>query len=332
MNFDQIIKNIKNKVYHPVYLLTGDEPYFIDFISGTIEKNILTEEEKEFNLSILYGLETDPVTVMNYAKRYPMMSNYQVIIVREAQNLDDIDQMVSYVENPLKSTILVICYKYKSVDKRKKFYKAIDRHGVVFESKPVYESQIPAWITGYLKEKGYPIQPQASALLADYLGNDLSRIVNEFEKLTLNIPARTAITPAHIEKFIGISKDFNTFELQKALAQRDIRKANSIINYLNANQKSNPLILTLANLFSFFSKVFTYHYLKDKSKNNVAAALKINPWFVQEYEMASRKYNTEKLKTVITDIREYDARLKGINRGAITDGELLRELVWKILH
>ena len=338
MTFEQILSDLKNKVYHPVYFLMGEEPYFIDVVTDYIAENILDESEKGFNQTILYGRDTDALTIISQAKRFPMMANHQVVIIKEAQSIRNIEDLLPYIKNPLKSTLLVICYKYKTLDKRKKFTKEVGENAILFESKKLYENQIQSWINIYLKEKGYQINPKASLLLTEFLGTDLSKIANELEKLMLNIPAESngsallTITAEHIEENIGISKDFNNFELHNALGTRNILKANQIINYFAANPKNNPLVVTISLLYSFFSKTFAYHHIKDKSKNNVASMLKINPFFVKDYDIAAKNYNINKLTSVISHLREYDTKSKGLDNATTTDGELLKELVYKIMH
>lgn len=332
MKFEQILNDLKNKVYYPVYVLMGEEPFFIDQISDYIEENVLDESEKSFNLTVSYGKDTDVQTLISYAKRFPMMANHQVIIIKEAQNLEKIDDFQNYVENPLKSTILVICYKYKTLDKRKTFTKSISKHGILFESNKLYDNQLPDWITNYIKQKGYSISPKAALLLSEYLGADLSKIVNELSKVTLNIPEKTEINSEHIEQNIGISKDFNIFELQKAIGIKDIFKANQIITYFAANPKDNPLVVTISNFFLFFSKILIYHSLKDKSKNTVAAALSINPFFINDYQIAAKNYQPAKLFSIFSYLREYDLKSKGIDNISFNEGELLKELLYKILH
>jgi DNA polymerase-3 subunit delta len=332
-DFDKIMNDLQNKVFQPVYFLMGDEPYFIDRISDYIEKNVLDEAEKSFNQTVIYGLDTDIDNVINTARRYPMMSEYQVVIVKEAQNINHVDKLVYYVESPLKSTILVINYKYKKLDKRKKLYASISKNGIVFESDKLYDSQIPDWITGYLEKAGLGIQPEAALLLSEYLGNDLEKIVNELDKLKITIPANeNTINTLHIENNIGISKDYNNFELQNALICKDVLKANRIINYFGKNPRNNPMALTLASLYYFFSRVMVYHGLADKSRNSVSAALKINPYFVRDYQRAAKNYSFLKIKQVISVLREYDLKSKGIGNVSSPDGELLKELVYKILH
>lgn len=332
MKFEQIIHDLKNKVYYPIYLLMGEEPYYIDKISDYIEDNILDENEKEFNQNIVYARDIDVDTLVSYAKSFPMISNHRVVIVKEAQNLQKIEKLQSYAEKPQKSTILVLCHKYKKLDKRKAVTKAIGKNGVVFESKKLYDNQIPQWVEQYLKSKKIGIEPKAAHIIAEYLGNDLLKIANELDKLAINTPSGKKVNLEIIEENIGISKDFNVFELQKAIGTKNTFKANQIINYFAANPKSNPMVVTITNLYSYFSKILIYHALKDKSKNNVASALSIHPFFVQEYQVASRNYPLTKTTQIISFLREYDAKFKGIGNVTASDGYLLKELLYKILH
>jgi DNA polymerase III subunit delta len=334
MTVQEIIKELKSRTYRPIYLLSGEEPFYIDIITDYIAKNVLTEEEKAFNQSIFYGKDTDFGTIINAARRYPMMSSHQVIIVKEAQLIKDIDNLAVYAENPLKSTILVINYKHGTFDKRKKFYKAVKAgNGVLFESARLYENKIPEWITSWLKSRNFSIDPAACMLLVEYLGNDLGKIANELEKLTLSLPENERRITSHaIERNIGISKDYNNFELQKALGQKNVLQANRIINYFAINQKTNPITLTITLLYSFFSKLFTYHFIKDKSRNNVASILKVNPFFVSDYEQAAKRYDPRKTASIISWLREYDMRSKGFGSSSASEGDLLKELIYKILH
>ncbi|MDB5016161.1 MAG: polymerase subunit delta [Mucilaginibacter sp.] len=340
MTATDILKDLQKKKYKPLYLLHGEEPYFIDLVSNHVEHKLLPDAEKGFNQTVFYGKDTDIMAVLNASKRYPMMADYQVVLVKEAQDMkwgnDDADKkginpLLSYLENPLPSTILVFCYKYGKFDKRKKTYKAIEKNGVIFESAALYDSKIPAWIEGFISEKGYKINQQALLMLAEYLGNDLSKIANELEKLMLNVSAGQEITLKHIQDNIGISKEYNVFELQAALGKKDAFKANQIINYFEANPKANPIVLVLGNLNNFFSKVLIYHYVKDKSQQNLARELGISPYFVKDYEQAARSYNYGKTMQIISYLREYDLKSKGVD--SMTDhGGLMKELVFKILH
>ncbi len=334
ISIDQLLNDLKNQIYSPVYLLHGEEPYFIDVISGFIEDNVLSDLEKEFNQTICYGKDSNVATLISYAKRFPMMANYQVLIVKEAQDLDKIEDFLPYVENPLSSTLLVLCYKYGKLDKRKGLYKAIEKHGVAFESARLYDNKIPDWINDYLRKRNYSINPKASALLAEFVGNDLAKVVNELEKLFINIPQGSEITEDYIEKNIGISKDYNVFELQKALGRKEIVRANRIVQYFAANPRENPLVKVLPILYSFFSKILLYHYLPDKSRNSAAAALSINPFFVADYQQAAKTFPPGKVVALIALLREYDLKAKGVDNNAnfAGDGELMKELIFRILH
>ena len=332
MTFEEIISDLKNKVYHPVYFLTGEEPYFIDEISDYIAKHVLDETEKGFNQTILYGRDVDVDGIIAESKRFPMMANHQVVIVKEAQTLKNIENLAPYLEKPLKSTILVICYKYKKLDKRKKFTKDVAKNGVLFESKKLYENRVQSWITEHLKREGYKITPRALVMLTEYLGTDLGTIANELEKLMVNIPKGTEVDADNVETNIGISKEFNRFELQKALGAKNVVKANQIINYFASNPNSNPVVLTISSLFIYFSKLVLYHRLPDKSRNNVASMLKINPYFVGEYEAAARNYQPHQLAGIIDKLRVYDMRSKGVENVTVSGDELVKELVYKILH
>lgn len=310
----------------------GEESYYIDQLSGYIEKNVLTEDEKGFNQMTLYGRDTSVEEIVSNAKRYPMMAERQVIIVKEAQDLvRTIDKLVDYAEKPQPTTLLVFCYKYKTLDKRKKVYKAIQKNGVLFESKKLYENQVPGWIQKQLQDKEYSISPKAAVMLVEFLGTDLGKINNELEKLQLICPKGTNITPEIIEENIGISKDFNNFELRKAVGERDTLKAHRIINYFAQNPKDNPLVVTTALLFSLFSQLLQYHALNDKSKGNVAKALKINPFFVNDYAVAARNYPMKKVSQIVSLLREVDVKSKGVGAN-VSQGDLLKELMVKIMR
>lgn len=332
MEYEEIISNLKNKIYHPIYFLMGDESYFIDQISDYITGNVLTKAEQDFNQYILYGKDVDADTIITYARRFPMMANYQVVVVREAQNIKKIEELEPYLNNPLKSTILVINYKYKTIDKRKAFAKTLAKKGVLFESKKIYDNKLPAWINSYLAAQQYSIEPQASAMLSEYLGTDLSKVANELNKLIISFPKKTRITPDHVEKNIGISKDFNVFELQNAIGERNILKSNQIINYFAANQTSNPLPKTISNLYYFFMKILTYHFLEDKSQNVVASLLQINPFFVPSYVAAARQYPVKKVVEIMSVLRDFDMKSKGIGSVSSDMADLQKEMIYKILH
>ena len=335
MTYEQIIGELKKKQYRPIYFLMGEEPYFLDMITDYIAENALSEDEKSFNQVIMYGKDTNIFSVLDAAKRFPMMAQHQVVIVKEAQHLKEIDKLQFYIEKPLKSTILVICYKDKTLDKRLKLYKNLDKSNdaIVFESKKMYDNQIPAWITGYLTERGFSIFPAAADLLKDYLGSELSKVVNELNKLMITLPPNEKkITLEQIESNVGISKDYNVFELRKALGEKDILKANRIIDNFARNPNDNPMVLVIGSLYSYFVAILTYHYLPDKSQSVVASALKINPFFVKEYVAASKKYSAPKIVQIISILREYDLKSKGVGSSSASNGDLMREMVFKILH
>jgi DNA polymerase-3 subunit delta len=329
----QLIDAIKNGKIRPIYFLMGEEGYYIDRIADYIGKHVLTEEEKGFNQMTLYGKDVSIDDIISNAKRYPMMAEKQVIIVKEAQHLSrTIEQLTAYAENPQTTTVLVICYKYKKLDKRKKLHKALkENNGVVFESKKLYENQVSEWIRKVLKGKGYAISHKAAVLLVEFLGTDLSRIHNELEKLQLVLPSHTEITPDLIEQHIGISKDYNNFELKKAIGEKDMVKATKIISYFSQNPKDNPFVVTVALLHTFFSQLLQYHGLKDHSPRNVASALRINPYFVDEIQIAARNYPMKKASKVIASLREMDLKGKGVSSSNVSDADLLKELLVKIM-
>ncbi|WP_394749110.1 DNA polymerase III subunit delta [Spongiimicrobium salis] len=328
----KIVGDIRSGNSSPVYFLMGEEPYYIDKIAEFIEKNVLSEEERGFNQMVLYGKDVTIEDIVSNAKRYPMMAEKQVVIVKEAQHLSrSIDQLSSYVDNPQTSTVLVLCYKYNKLDKRKKLYKSVQKNGVLFESKKLYENQVSEWIRKVLAGKGYRIAPKAAILLVEFLGTDLSKINNELEKLQLVISKDTEISPEAIEENIGISKDYNNFELKKAIGERNILKATRIINYFSQNPKDNPLVVTISLLHTFFSQLLNYHGLKDQSPKNVASVLRVNPYFVKEYQVAAKNYPMKKVSHIISQLRELDLKGKGVGATAISQADLLKELLVKVI-
>jgi DNA polymerase III subunit delta len=332
-SFEGILKDIKARNFAPIYYLMGEEPYYIDIISDEIENKVLTEQEKEFNLTVLYGADVDAGTVINAAKRYPMMSELQVIIVKEAQQLKDIEQLVYYAQKPLISTILVLCHKYGRLDRRKKLSGLIDKIGVLYESKPVRDRDLMGFIDSFVLRKQLTIEPKAAHMIAEFVGPDLSRLASELEKLKLTLKGQTRITPDLVEKNIGISKAFNTFELRGALLSKDIFKANQIANYFAENPKTNPLPMTLGLLFSYFSNLMLAYYAPDKSDKGIAEMLSLrSPWQAKEYIQGMSTFSGVKTMEIIGAIRETDARSKGFGNSHSTEGELLQELVYTILH
>lgn len=331
--FEEVMSDLRNRIFKPVYFLAGEEPYYIDLITEYIEEKVLPVSEKSFNQMILYADDTNIASIIDIARRFPMMSSHQVVIIREAQSLKKIDDLAIYLEKPLASTILVFSYKYKTLDKRTKLCKVLETHGVYFESQRLRDYQIPGWIDRYLMKKGIKTDPNASAMLTEYLGTDLHKIANELDKLIITLPAgKPVITTAIIEQNIGISKDYNNFELQKAIGEKNILKSNMIVRYFGDNPKDNPITLSIASLFGFFSKLLLFHYLPDKSKNNVASVLKVNPFFVKDYESAAAKYNVSKTVQIISLLRTFDMKSKGFGDTGTEPGDLLRELVYRILH
>lgn len=328
-----ILSSIKKGEIKPIYFLMGEEPYFIDRISEFIERNVLEEEERGFNQMLLYGRDVTVDDIIGNAKRYPMMAEKQVIIVKEAQDLSrTIEKLASYAENPQLTTVLVLCYRYKSIDKRKKLYKTISKTGVIFESKKLYENQVIDWIRKELQSRNYQISPKASQILVEFLGTDLSKIDNELRKLQLVCPEGANITPEIIEENIGISKDFNVFELRKAIGIKDAQKAHRIINHFSQNPKENPMVVTISLLFSFFSQLLQYHGLENKSKAHVAKALKVHPFFVGDYTTAAMNYPMKKVSGIVSFLRDADLRSKGVGAASVQDGDLLRELLVKIMR
>ncbi|SDR83316.1 DNA polymerase III, delta subunit [Polaribacter sp. KT25b] len=327
-----IVSDIKNGNLKPIYFLMGDEPYYIDKISDYIEENVLDEAEKGFNQQIMYGRDASVEDIVSSAKRYPMMAERQVLIIKEAQDLSrSIEKLLSYAENPQPTTVLVINYKYKKLDKRKKLHKAIVKSGLIYESKKLYENQVSDWIRRVLSGKKYQIEPKASQMLVEFLGTDLSKISNELDKLMIILPKETIIDDKHIEDNIGISKDFNNFELRKAVGEKNVLKSNRIINYFSENPKNNPTVMTISLLNSFFTQLLLFHGLKDKSKNSVARALGVNPYFVDEYFLAGRNYPMRKVAQVIAFLRDADVKSKGVGAN-LTQEDILKELLFKILH
>ena len=329
----QITKDIKAGNLKPIYFLMGEEPYYIDKLTEFIEQNVLEEHERDFNQSILYGRDVTMEDVIGTAKRFPMMADRQVVVVREAQELSrTIDKLEAYAENPQQTTVLVFAYKYKTLDKRKKITKLLDKVGVVFESKKLYDNQVGDWIKRVLSGQGYSIEPKAVAILVEFLGTDLSKINNELEKLKIILPKGHTFTPNDIEENIGFSKDFNNFELRKAIGEKNQVKAYQIIDYFAQNPKDNPLVVTTGLVFGFFSQLLQYHGLKDKSQMNAAKILKVNPYFVKDYEVAFRNYPMKKVSAIVSALRTIDVKSKGVGAASTSQHDLLKELLITIFN
>jgi DNA polymerase-3 subunit delta len=341
MDFHEVIKSIELKKYRPIYLLHGEESYFIDKLSEYIENNILTPEQKDFNCTIFYGADAQPQDIIDACRRYPVFAQHQVVVLREAQHMKilrearefkELERLEAYFANPVQTTILVLCYKNGKFDARKKNFKLIKENGVIFESQSMKESQIPSFIDKYLKRKNAAIDEKARSLLVDYIGTDLSRITNELDKLWINIPHGSKITSRDIEKNIGISKDYNVFELQTALLTKNAAKAFTIVKYLNENSKANPFVLTLANIHAAYQKLFHYLVGGSVSDNDLYRLYGIHYSQAAAYREAQKLYNLERVEEIFGITLEYDLRSKGVNNGETSSDELLKELVYKIME
>lgn len=333
MDATQILSDLKAKKYQPVYFLSGEEPYFIDQISDYIEDHVLNEGEQAFNQVVLYGKEIDFKAVVDNARQFPMMASYRVIIVKEAQEMKTINNLQSYIENPSPQTILVLNYKYKSLDKRTGFAKAIKSNAVLLETKKLYDNQLPGYIEQVVKTKGLKIEAKAVSLLAEYIGTDLGNINNEINKLALRLEKGEMIDPQLIQDYVGISKDYNIFELQNALGIKDKEKAFRIVNYFAANEKKNPLIVSISSLYNYFTKVWLTQSLFSLDDRTLAGRIGVySSFFMKDYRIAAKNYHPSKLKNILVTIQEYDGYSKGIDKRNPEDGELLKELVFKILN
>ena len=334
ISIESIIRNIQNKQYLPVYYLMGEESYYIDKIAEYMANTILTENEKEFNQTIFYGNDVNIETIITAAKRFPVMSKYQLIIIKEAQNVKNIDKLSFYIKKPQPSTILVFCHKNGRLDRRKKITLEIEKCGLIYESKRVKENKLPEFIESYLKRRKISIEPKACSLMAEFVGSDLCRLSSELDKLILTLAQnQSRITTEHIERNIGISKEFNNIELKNALIDRDIYKANQIIKYFEENPKNNPIQVTLATLFNFFSNLMLAYYAPQKTDAGIAAQLGLKyQWQVKDYVIAMKRFSGIKVMHIIAAIRQSDAKSKGVGNSSITNGEILKELVYMILH
>lgn len=335
----QLISDLQAGKFAPVYLLTGEENFYIDLVSDYMEKNIVSDDFKDFAQTIFYGRDVVMEDVIERANNVPMLSPIQLVMVKEAQDIgksrnksvSDWDSLVRYLDNPLPQTVLVLCYRHTKIDKRTKAYKAINEKGVIYERNKLYDNEIPGWISSRVTEKGYSITQRAAMMVAESLGNDLSKIINELSKIFITLPAGSTITEETIEYNIGISKDYNVFELQNAIGRRDVERCNRIVNYFAANPKDNPIQMVLPSLYGYFIKVMIF--IQEPEKKLAAQKMGINPFFLKDYETAARNYTLGKLASCIGYLHETDLRSKGVrNSGTVTDGELLKELVFKIIH
>jgi DNA polymerase-3 subunit delta len=335
LSFDDLIKSLRAKKYEPVYFLHGKESYYIDVITHYIEHDILSEGEKSFNFSVFYGKDANHLSILDAARRYPMMASHQVVVLKEAQDMRSLSNLLTYIEKPTPTTVLLIAYKHKKFNFNSKFGKALKKHTLVFESKALYDNQVPDWIIKYLKGKKLNITMPAASLIAEYLGTDLSKVANELDKLAINVEAGSTITEQEIEANIGISKDYNVFELQKALGQGDTVKVNRIINYFAANPKKMPLPVLIGSLYSFFSKVYLFHAAKNLPEKELLSTLQLrSSYFLRDYKMAARQFPPKKAEKAIALLKEYDLKSKGVGYVSTgkQDGSLVRELAWRLLH
>jgi DNA polymerase-3 subunit delta len=326
-----IISDWKKSQYKPIYWLEGEEEYFIDKVMDYAETQILNESETGFNLTVFYGKDADWANIINTCRRYPMFSDKQVVLLKEAQQMRDVDKLEAYIENPLESTIFVVSYKEKKVDGRTRLAKLLKEKGVVLSTKKLYDNQLPEWTEELIESKGHSVSRKALVLLVDHIGNDLSRIENEIDKILINLNSRKNITEDDVEKYVGVSKDYNVFELQAALASKNLPRAIQIIQYFEANPKAAPIQFILPSLYSFFSKVFMIHGLNTRDEKSVAASLSVNPFFVKDYLKAASIYTYPDVEKLLLLLSDYNLKSIGINSSGTSDASLLKEMVLKMI-
>jgi DNA polymerase-3 subunit delta len=331
MPISKIISNWKKNVFDTVYWLEGEEPFYIDQVIDYAEKHLLAESEQAFNLSIFYGKDADWAQVINACKRYPVFAEKQVVILKEAQHMNQLEKLVSYIEHPLSSTIFIVAHKDKNVDGRSALAKLLKTKAVVVSTKKMYDNKLPEWVSIWVSERGYQISPKAVQIIVDHIGNDLSRIQNELEKLIVNLGDRKKITEDDIEKYIGISKEYNAFEFQDAVAQKNFSKCIKMIQYFESNNKAAPIQLILPTLYAFFSKLYAVYGLGTSDERRIASEVGIPPFLVKNYMAASRNYSYGKVEQILLLIQSYNLKVIGINDADNTDGDLLKELVIKIM-
>ncbi len=335
-SFDSIVSDIKNRKFAPVYFFCGEEDFFIDALTDMIEKNALNEMEKAFNQTVVYGKDLTSRQIMETAGRLPMMAERQVVIIKEAQALSmkeaDEEEYLRYLKKPIKSTLLVFAWKHGTPDGRKSFGKEMKKSAVYFESKPLYQNQVAPWVKNWLSQKKYKIEEQAAELLVEYTGNELAKVANELEKLIINKQAGATITLDDIESGVGISKEYNTFELNNALGTKNKTKTYQIVNYFVANPKNGPLVLILGTLQGYFSKIFLFHLNKNLTDKDIASVIKVSPFFLKDYRTAAANYTPQKLEQIFKILEEFDLRSKGVNNRSLKEGELLKEMVARILN
>lgn len=332
--YDSIMRDLQARHFSPIYILMGEESYFIDKISDYIAENVLQPEERDFNQNIVFGSDINAAQIVDLAKGYPMMAEYRVVIVKEAQNLRGTDVIEKYLKNPVKSTILVLCHKNGTIDRRKKLIGRSEALGVVFESKKMRESELPSFIASYLKQKNVTIDYKSTAMIADHIGSDLNRMISVLDKLLISLPENNrVVVPEVIEKQIGVSKDFNAFELRSALVNRDVFKANQIIKYFDNNPKAGSIFSFLPLLFSYFQNLMIAYYAPSKNENAVAQFLDLRGgWAARDYITGMKNYSGKKTMQIIAKFREIDAKSKGINNPNTSTGDLMKELIFYILH
>jgi len=334
----KIWTDVKGGKYAPVYFLQGEESFYIDLISNYIEANALSEAEKGFNQVILYGKDVTMATILTNARRFPMMADRQVVIVKEAQDIQDLNKdigaklLLDYLAKQVPSTILVFCHKHKSLDKRRELGKKIDQYAVVLSTRKMYDNQLPEFVHEYTKDKKVQVEDRAVQVLCEYVGNDLHRLANEIDKLIISLPSNGSITVEQVMNQVGVSKEYNIFELQKAILQRDSLLANKIVNYFESNTKKNPMIPVVAFLYSFFSKLLLATQVADKSEKGLASELKVSPYAIRDYTLALRQYPQAKIIDNIAALKDADLKLKGVNTGSVDEGQIFRELVWRIMN
>ncbi|MCC5923953.1 MAG: DNA polymerase III subunit delta [Crocinitomicaceae bacterium] len=333
LNVKDIIKSIQNKEFNAIYLLHGEEPYYIDKITALIQENALEEQERDFNQTVVYGKDLDLIALLGQLKQYPMMAERQLVILKEAQDIKDWTAIEPYLSNPVATTVFVICHKHKKADTRKKYVKANQQSkGILFESKKLYENQLDGWVNSFLKQKDFYISPKASTLLIEAIGSDLSRLAAELEKLTIVLQKGTTINEIHIEENIGISKDYNPFELANAIAKRDIEKSFKIISYFEKNPKAAHITMLIPNIYNLFERLMKIHFMNIRDANQLQSALKVNFYVAKEMMQAMQIYKPKKIAANISLLHEYDLKSKGVNRGSASDADLLRELVYQLTH
>jgi len=334
----KILTEISGNKYAPVYFLQGEEPFYIDLIADYIEKHALSESEKGFNQVVLYGKDVTMAAILTNARRFPMMAERQVVIVKEAQDIQDLNRetgarlLLDYLNRKVPSTILVFCHKHKSLDKRKELGKKIDQFAVTLNTKKLYDNQLPEFVNEYTAERKIPIEDQAIRALCEFVGNDLHRLANEIDKLIISLQPGEAISASHVMNQVGVSKEYNIFELQRAILQRDHVLANKIVNHFEANTKKNPAIPVVAYLYSFYSKLLAASQVGDKSDKGLASELKVSPYAARDYSSALRIFQTPKIIEIISSLKEADLKLKGVNTGSADEGQIVRELVWRMMN